>query len=60
MKIFASASKIVFLLIAFTACYGFVNGHLTENNFMILAGGVFAFYYANKGETSPDVPFAGK
>lgn len=59
--IFASASKIVFILIALTACAGFFTGVLSENNFMILAGGAFTFYFANKGESvSTGKPFAGK
>lgn len=60
MTILRSASKLVFVGIAFTACYAFVTGHLDQNNFMLLAGSAFSFYFANKGETSKDVPFAGK
>lgn len=57
-NIITSASKIVFILMALAACAGFFTGHLSENNFMILAGGAFAFYFSNKGETSQ--PYAGK
>lgn len=47
-NIFCSASKIVFILMALAACAGFFVGVLSENNFMILAGGAFAFYFSNK------------
>lgn len=64
-NIITSASKIVFILMAIAGCAGFFTGHLSENNFMILAGAAFSFYFANKGETTPnrdgDVPpYAGK
>lgn len=58
MTIVRSASKLVFVMIAATACYAFVAGHLDQNNFMLLAGGAFAFYFSNKGEAS--APYAGK
>lgn len=48
-KIFESASKTVFFMIALTACVGFFFGRVSENNFMILATGAFSFYFANKG-----------
>jgi hypothetical protein len=47
-NILTSASKIVFILMAAAACAGFFLGTLSENNFMILAGGAFAFYFSNK------------
>ena len=61
-NIVTSASKIVFLLMALAVVIGFFMGRLSENNFMILAGGAFTFYFANKGETKSDGdrPFAGK
>lgn len=43
-NIIKSASKIVFIL--------------SENNFMILAGAAFTFYFSNKGDSSE--PYAGK
>lgn len=49
MKILESASKIVFVLMAIGAIAGFATGILTENNFMILAGAAFTFYFSNKG-----------
>ena len=57
-EIFKSASKIVFLMLAFTACIGFFLGKLDAKDFMVLSGMAFGFYFANKGEASQ--PFAGK
>lgn len=37
MKILQSASKLVFLLIALTACVGFYLGKLENTDFMVLA-----------------------
>jgi len=64
MNILKSASKIVFLLLAASACFAFlyqvVNGTtlLETKDFMILAGMAFTFYFANKGNSSE--PYAGK
>lgn len=49
MKILQSASKIVFIMVAVSACVAFFIDKLDQNNFMILAGGAFTFYFANKG-----------
>lgn len=57
-KIAQSASKLVFLMIAFTACAGFAGGVLESKDFMVLASMAFSFYFSNKGESG--VPFAGK
>lgn len=48
----------VFMLMAIAACVAFFMGKLDQNNFMILSGAAFAFYFSNKGETSNE--FAGK
>jgi hypothetical protein len=48
-KIYTSASKIVFILLAITACGGFLIGQLSPDNFMILASSAWAFYFSNKG-----------
>lgn len=45
-NIFTSASKIVFLLLAITACVAFFTGKLESKDFMLLAGMAFAFYFA--------------
>lgn len=58
MKILTSASKIVFIMLALTACVGFFMRLLESKDFMVLAGMAFSFYFANKGETNE--PFAGK
>ena len=47
-NIIKSASKIVFVMLAFAACTGFFTGHLGQDNFMILAVSAFSFYFANK------------
>lgn len=59
-SIFKSASKIVFIMLAVTACVGFWFGKLEAKDFMVLAGMAFTFYFANKGETSGNLPYAGK
>lgn len=58
MEILKSAAKIVFILVALTACIGFMIGKLPVDSFMILATGVFAFFYSNKGDSSK--PYGGK
>ena len=57
-KIFSSASKIVFLLLAVTSCVAFFLGKLESKDFMVLAGMAFTFYFSNKGETAGN--YAGK
>lgn len=57
-NIISSASKIVFILMAVASCVAFFLGKLDQNNFMILSGAAFAFYFSNKGEGNQ--PFAGK
>jgi len=47
-KITTSASKIVFILLALSACVGFFMGILEAKDFMVLAISAFSFYYANK------------
>ncbi len=48
MEILKSASKIVFLLMALTACIGFFMKLLPVQEFMTLVIGVFAFYFGKK------------
>ena len=57
-KILKSASKLVFLLIALTACIGFFLGKLESQDFMVLAGMAFGFYFSFKGDTTKE--YAGK
>ena len=58
MKILESASKIVFIILAISACIGFFLGKLEAKDFMLLVTGAFTFYFSNKGE--PSQPYAGK
>ncbi len=58
MKILKSASKIVFLLLTLTACAGFFLGKLESQDFMVLAGMAFGFYFSFKGDKNE--PYAGK
>jgi putative solute:sodium symporter small subunit len=57
-KILSSASKLVFLLLAVTACVGFFLGKLEAKDFMLLAGMAFTFYFSNKGSETNQ--FLGK
>ena len=63
-KIFASASKIVFILMAVAAIVGFFLGRMDESNFMLLCGSAFTFYFSNKGSATPtnegEEPYLGK
>jgi len=52
MQILQSASKIVFILLAISACVGFFINKLDPKDFMILAGMAFSFYFANKGSAT--------
>lgn len=60
MNILSSAAKIVFLLIAITACLGFFFGKLTADDFMKLALMAFAFYFSYKGEPDSTIAGSGK
>ena len=53
-----SASKLVFVLMAIAACAGFFLGKLESQDFMVLAGMAFGFYFSFKGDSSQ--PYAGK
>ena len=48
MKILKSASKIVFLALALTACVGFSYRQLESADFMVLASMAFGFYFSYK------------
>lgn len=58
MTILKSASKIAFLGLIGTACVAFLWGKLEAKDFMVLATGASAFYFAHKGD--PNKPFADK
>lgn len=57
-KIYTSASKIVFILMAIAVVVGMFYEKVDPKDFMILASMVFSFYFANKGDNGE--PFAGK
>ena len=44
-NLFTSASKLVFLMIAVTICIGFFTKIIDQDNFMYIAGQVFAYYF---------------
>lgn len=48
MEILKSASKIVFIMLAGTACVAFLWGKLPVSDFMLLTTGAFSFYFAAK------------
>lgn len=50
-----SATKTVFLTIAFTVCVGFFMNKISEQAFLSIATLVFAFYYA-KGQVTIPTP----
>ena len=47
-NILSSASKIVFILLALTACVGFFLNLLESKDFMVLASMAFGYYFATK------------
>jgi len=51
-EIFKSASKIVFIMMALFSCVGFVVGKLEAEQFMLLSGMAFSFYFAHKGDSN--------
>lgn len=57
-NIYTSASKIVFILMAGATIAGMFLGKIDPKDFMTLASMAFAFYFANKGDSTQ--PFAGK
>lgn len=54
LDIFKSASKIVFILVAITACVALFTKNLTGENFMVLAGAAFAYYFS-KGNNATQI-----
>jgi len=59
-NILKSASKIVFILLAITACVGLFVGKIESQDFMVLASMAFAFYFAHKGDVGKGLPYLGK
>lgn len=59
-NILNSASKIVFIMMAIGVHIMAFTNKISGEQYMILAGMAFTFYFANKGETNATAPFAGK
>lgn len=59
-NIYSSASKLVFIAMTLAVIAGLFTSKIDPKDFMVLASMAFAFYFANKGETSSEVPYAGK
>lgn len=57
-EIFKSASKIVFILMAIATIGAMFIGKISGDQFLLLAGMAFSFYFSNKGDAAQ--PFAGK
>lgn len=58
MEVLKSASKIVFILMALGSLIFTATGKLSGEQFLVLAGMAFSFYFSNKGDNSR--PYAGK
>lgn len=58
-NIFDSAAKIVFVLVAITACATFFLGKLEVKDFMLLATMVFGFYFATPSNGNGGAGIAG-
>ena len=58
MEILKSASKVVFVLMALATIGALFIGKISGDQFLLLAGMAFSFYFSNKGDTAQ--PFAGK
>lgn len=58
MEVLKSASKIVFILMAIATVGALFIGKITGDQFLLLAGMAFSFYFSNKGDSGQ--PFAGK
>lgn len=54
MEIFKSASKVVFILMALATVALTFLGIVTGEQFLVLAGMAFAFYFSNKGDASSE------
>lgn len=44
-RMFSSASRVVFIILTITACYGFIRGILPVDQFMLLAVSAFSFFF---------------
>jgi len=53
-NIFESASKIVFIMMALGVNLALFSDKITGEQFMMLSGMAFTFYFANKGDKNSD------
>ena len=53
MKLLQSASKIVFLMVAITACLWFFFNKITNEQFVGIVSLVFLYYFQRKDPTTP-------
>lgn len=58
MDILRSASKTVFVLMAIATIAALFVGKISGEQFLVLAGMTFSFYFSNKGDSTQ--PYAGK
>jgi hypothetical protein len=58
IEIFKSASKIVFILMAVATIGALFVDKISGEQFLVLAGMAFSFYFSSKGEVTQ--PYAGK
>lgn len=58
MEILKSASKTVFVLMTLATIGALFIGKVSGDQFLLLAGMAFSFYFSNKGDVTQ--PFAGK
>lgn len=63
-NILASASKIVFIMMAVGVHAALFTGNISGEQYIVLASMAFTFYFSNKGDTAQvvagDSPYAGK
>lgn len=59
-KILVSASKIVFIMLAFTACVALFFGKIEAKDFMVLCMSASTFYFSNKNDNIDNLPYNGK
>ena len=54
-QLFASASKLVFLVLAVTGCVAFLWGKLEAKDFMMMIGMAFSFYFGKSMPGGNDI-----
>jgi len=59
-KIFTSASKIVFILMAVAVIVGMFIGRIDPKDFMVLASSAFTFFFSYKSDNKENLPYNGK